>query len=90
MLSTEDAERFQTEHDNNVRSLIELTNENWFSIQFMPYYYFVKTIEWKSKLEEQRRKIVEEKNREQEALYKSRLAAQKAEARKQQKAKYKR
>lgn len=90
MLSTEEAEKFQKEHDNNVRALIELTNENWFSVQFMPYYYFVETIKWKVDLEEQRKKLIDERNREQEALYKSRANAQKAEIKKQQKARYKR
>jgi len=90
LLSTEEAEKFQKEHDNNVRALIELTNENWFSVQFMPYYYFVETIKWKVDLEEQRKKLIDERNREQEALYKSRANAQKAEIKKQQKARYKR
>ena len=59
-------------------------NENWLSIQFMPYVYFLKTIEWKMDLEEQRRKAIEEKNREQEVFYKQRMAAQKAEAKRAQ------
>ncbi len=91
MLSIEEAERFQKTHDDNVRSLVELTNENWFSIQFMPYYYFIETIKWKVDLEEKRSKIVNERNREQESIYKNRASAQKAELKRQQKAfKYKR
>lgn len=61
-------------------------NENWLSIQFMPYIYFLKTIEWKMDLEEQRKKAIEEKNREQEAFYKQRMNAQKAEAKRAQRA----
>ena len=52
--------------------------ESWISIQLMPYSYFQNTIKWKMDLEDQKRKMMEERNREQESEYKRRMNAQRA------------
>ena len=59
-------------------------HEIWFSIQLMPYKYFLETIKWKMDLEEQKKKAIEERNREQEADYKRKMNAQKAADRRAQ------
>lgn len=79
MLSPEaEIEKFAKEHGDSVRALTELMGEPWFSIQLMPYDFFSATLKWKMDLEEQKKKAIEERNREQEAEYKKRVNAQKA------------
>lgn len=75
-------ERFSEDHNNSIRALCELMGETWMSIQLMPYIYFQGTVKWKMDLEEQKRKAMEERNREQEAEYKRRMNAQRAAERK--------
>ena len=48
------------------------------SIQLMPYLFFNQTIKWKMDLEEQKKKAIEERNREQESEYRRRANIQKA------------
>jgi hypothetical protein len=57
-------------------------HEPWFSIQLMPYKYFESTLKWKMDLEEQKKKLVEERNREMEAEYRKRANIQKSNQRK--------
>lgn len=76
--ANEEIERFTKDHDNSVRALTELMGEGWTSIQLMPYSYFLDTIKWKMDLEDQKKKAIEERNRDQEADYKRRMNAQRA------------
>ena len=71
-------DKFEKEHNDSVRALIELMGEPWASIQLMPFTFFTSTLKWKLELEEKKKAAIEERNREQEAEYKRRLNAQKA------------
>lgn len=74
-------EEFSHNHYNSVRSLCELMGEPWFSVQLMPYQYFVETIKWKVDLEEQKKKMMDERNRDMEADYRNKMNIQKAQQR---------
>lgn len=45
-------EKFRKVLDENIRSLMELMHQDWSSIMFMPYRFFMDTLKWKIDLEE--------------------------------------
>jgi len=44
-------DKFKKVIDENVRSLMELMHQEWSSIMFMPYKFFMDTLKWKIDLE---------------------------------------
>lgn len=77
-------EKFSTAHDESIRTLMELMNESWLSIQLMPYQFFAKTVKWKIDLEEKKKEEYIKKQKEQELQQKKRAEMQKAEERRVQ------
>jgi len=59
--SSEDIEAFKKNLDDEILFLIELTSQDYFSIQYMPYSFFKKAIEWKWDLEEKKRKKLKDR-----------------------------
>ena len=82
-LNAPDSDVFKSNHDENIRTFLELMKvESWFSIQQMPYVFFLDFLKWKIDLEERRNKEIETRNREQENAYRNKMNIQKAEQRK--------
>lgn len=50
--------------ENNIQFLMELTGQEWLSIQLMPFYFFQNFLKWKIGIERDKKKKMEEKNRE--------------------------
>ena len=63
--------------------LCELMNETWYTVQFMPYNYCLKTIEWKIKLDEAKNKKIEEYNKSVSRNQERQASSQKAAQRQQ-------
>jgi len=42
--------------------MMELTGQPWESIMMMPYNFFISSLKWKIKLEDEKRKKLEEKS----------------------------
>lgn len=53
--------KFRETMDENIRSLMELMHQDWGTIMFMPYRFFVDTLKWKIELEEEKRNKLTEK-----------------------------
>ena len=56
-------DKFKRSFDENVRSMMELMNQQFPSIMEMPYKFFIDTIKWKVDLEEEKRKKMEEQTK---------------------------
>ena len=54
-------DKFKESLDENIRSLMELMHQDWGSIMFMPYKFFIDTLRWKIDLEDEKRKQMTEK-----------------------------
>jgi len=53
-------DNFRKSLDENIRSLMELMDQSWDSIMFMPYKFFVDTLKWKINLEDEKAKQMTE------------------------------
>lgn len=47
---------------------MELTNQSWESVMNMPYDFFIRSLRWKSDLEQEKAKKLEEKTRGKERI----------------------
>ena len=76
--SEEEVEGFEKNLGENIRALTELMGETWLSMMVMPYKFFIQTIEWKRDLEDKKKKMIEERNKEQESQQRKNANIQKA------------
>lgn len=51
---------FKNSFDENIRSMMEVMKQDWYSIMLMPYEFFLETLKWKANLEETKNKRIQE------------------------------
>jgi hypothetical protein len=52
-------ENFKRTINENVRSFMELMHQQWDTIMWMPYKFFMDSLKWKIDLEDEKRRVVE-------------------------------
>jgi len=61
LAKTETIEKFNKGFEDNIRILMETMHQPWSDIQKMTYPFFLKTIEWKTQLEEKKKEALSNK-----------------------------
>lgn len=64
MASAKEVSRFKSTLEENIKTYIELRRSSWSEVMCMPYDFFISDLKWKIKLEDEKRKRLEEHSKQ--------------------------